>query len=89
MTNWIAGTQESTIPATSGALPGRGSLPARGSAAPEPEREPAGEWHAIDPATGDPACGTNRFLEPFPNHPWNEPGDIERCPDCLAAVPLT
>jgi hypothetical protein len=88
MTTWIAGTEESTIAAVEGALPGRGGLPGRGSSAPPPPREPAGTWHAIDPDTGDAACGTNRFLEPFANHRWNEPGDIDRCAACLAVVPL-
>jgi len=82
MTTWIAGTEESTIVAVGGALPGRGT------AAPPP-REPAGAWHAVDRDSGTVACGTTRFLETWPDHPWTEAGVADRCPECLAAVPLT
>ena len=82
MTTWIPGTEESTIAAVAGGLPGRGS------AAATPPREPAGTWHAVDPATGDPACGSDRFLEVWPTRRWREEGVADRCAECVAAVPL-
>lgn len=83
MTTWIAGTEESTIAATAG-----GGLPGRGAAAAPPPREPAGTWHAVDADTSRPVCGTSRFLEVWPTHAWAEDGVTDRCPDCVAAVPV-
>ncbi len=82
MTTWVAGTEESTIAATDGALPGRRG---RDAAATSP-REPAGIWHAVDADTTRVACGTTRFLEIWPARPWSSSGASDRCDDCVAAV---
>jgi hypothetical protein len=87
MTEWIVGTEESTIEQAGGGLPGRGALPGRGDAG-AIRRAPAGQWHAVDPATGRPACGSTRFMESWPDIAWASETGAPRCPDCLAAVPV-
>lgn len=87
MATWIAGTEESTTVSAGGGLPGRGSLPGRGAAAADLKQEPAGEWHAVDADTGRVACGTNRFMNTWPDRSWNEAGVEARCAACAAKVP--
>jgi hypothetical protein len=86
MTTWVCGTEESTIPATEGALPGRRGAQSSGAAL---QRQPAGTWHAIDADTGRPACGTSRLIETFPAIPWSSPEGTDRCAPCAARVPVS
>src|SRR5207237_2669606 len=79
MVTWIAGTEESTVVSTGGGLPGRGQ------ASTQP-REPAGTWHAVNAETQRAACGTNRFMELWPDRSWDEGSPADRCPDCVAAL---
>ncbi len=85
MATWVAGTEESTVAQTGGGLPGRGALPGRGSTD-TAQRVPVGTWHAVDLDSGRPACGTNRFLEVWPDHPSAQSGDAPRCPECAAVT---
>jgi hypothetical protein len=55
------------------------------SAAPS-RRGPKGRRHAVDPDTGDAACGTLDALRVFEDWPWAPEGDW--CEECAAAAPF-
>ncbi len=51
------------------------------------QREPKGRRHAVDPDTGEVACGTRDALRVFDDWPWAPDGDC--CANCEAAVPFS
>jgi hypothetical protein len=51
------------------------------------QREPKGKRHAVDPDTGEVACGTRDALRVFDDLPWSPDGDS--CTSCEAAVPFS
>jgi len=50
-------------------------------------REPKGKRHAVDPDTGEVACGTRDALRVFDDMPWSSDDDC--CSNCEAAVPFS
>jgi len=49
-------------------------------------REPKGRRHAVDPVTGEVACGTRDALRVFDDLPWAP--DRECCGSCEALAPF-
>lgn len=51
-------------------------------------RIPVGECHAVTPGATSSVCGVALDeLEAFEDERWTRVG-LERCPECLAAVPI-